>query len=368
MDNYEARREFVSECIEILEHAERAVVELERAETKTHLLNTIFRYFHTLKGNAYMSEFDTVGQFTHDLESLLSSMRSEELEVTHEITELFLKSIDILAEFFNKCNDDEHLDKNAFDPGTYGEALASKLVEIGKNPESTPKSMSESIQFGFFNMDLIKHAEKQSKGSTVETEKIKIPSKAEFKEIFGDYKPKVLVVDDDEGVAEVAKGYLRKFADAEIATSGNDGLNLIEEKQFDTIVSDIKMPRMTGVEFIRKVRLKGIEIPVIFFSGHAENEHLKECLNLGAFAFLDKPFDREQFVASVQSACRLAIYRRKVRELSSLLFNTYMNVTTFYEAIKGENDEISDELESLRTRTEHRLQQVSDLTHDLLKI
>lgn len=95
----------------------------------------------------------------------------------------------------------------------------------------------------------------------------------------------VLCVDDEPDILEQAKIFLEKEVDGldvETATSAGEALNLLEEKDFDAVVSDYRMPEMDGLEFLEVVREeRDSDIPFTIFTGKGREEVAMEALNLG---------------------------------------------------------------------------------------
>ena len=123
----------------------------------------------------------------------------------------------------------------------------------------------------------------------------------------GGVRPLVLIVDDDAGLRQ----YLR--ANLEIdgyfvreAESAEDGLAALEEELPDLILLDVMMPGMNGWEMLQRVQEKhGMgAIPVIMFSGKVDDGDVAEAEERGAQAFIGKPFDPEQLLASTKQLLR----------------------------------------------------------------
>lgn len=116
-------------------------------------------------------------------------------------------------------------------------------------------------------------------------------------------KKRVLVVDDSITVREVQKQILRSRGyDVEVAVDGQDGWNKVRVGQFDLVVSDVDMPRMTGLEFLRKVREdSGLrDLPVVIVSYKDRDEDRLRGLEAGANQYLTKAsFHDESFADAV---------------------------------------------------------------------
>jgi CheY-like chemotaxis protein len=118
---------------------------------------------------------------------------------------------------------------------------------------------------------------------------------------------RILVVDDEPVVRELTVEILRRsgYAPQGVPTARH-ALALLDEEQFDLVVSDVMMPEMTGVEFLYELRLRRPGLPVILMTGGSkEPEHTTEAIALGATALLFKPFSHAELQEAVASALAL---------------------------------------------------------------
>ncbi|MFP8488682.1 chemotaxis protein CheA [Gracilimonas sp. Q87] len=88
--------EFVTECSDLLQMAEGALLDLEESPGDEELINTIFRSFHTIKGTSAFMGLDPISEFTHWVETFLSMVREGELEFDQACADISLESIDII--------------------------------------------------------------------------------------------------------------------------------------------------------------------------------------------------------------------------------------------------------------------------------
>lgn len=113
---------------------------------------------------------------------------------------------------------------------------------------------------------------------------------------------KILVVDDDELMRANLIDALR-FSNHEVysATNGKEALSVLDNDQFDLIVTDIVMPDMEGVEFIKEVKRKrGLSVKIIAMSGSIMSDNYLNLARLmGANATLEKPFSVDKFLDTV---------------------------------------------------------------------
>src|SRR5689334_20266728 len=106
--------------------------------------------------------------------------------------------------------------------------------------------------------------------------------------------PQVLVIDDEMGPRESLRMLLKPSYQVHTADSVEIGLQLLNEKKPDAIVMDIRMPGMTGIEGLRRIRQIDPHLSVIMLTGFGALETAKEALRLGANDYNSKPFDARE--------------------------------------------------------------------------
>ena len=106
--------------------------------------------------------------------------------------------------------------------------------------------------------------------------------------------PQILVIDDEVGPRESLRMLLKPNYHVHTADCVEAGLKLLKEKQPDTIVMDIRMPGMTGIEGLRKIREIDPHLSVIMLTGFGALDTAKEALRLGANDYISKPFDAHE--------------------------------------------------------------------------
>ena len=114
---------------------------------------------------------------------------------------------------------------------------------------------------------------------------------------------KVLLVDDErEFVQTLSERLQMRDVGSAIAYDGESALNLVEEDEPDVMILDLKMPGIDGIEVLKKVKASRPEIEVIILTGHGSDADREICMNLGAFAYLQKPVDIEELSRTLESA------------------------------------------------------------------
>src|SRR3989442_8103407 len=106
--------------------------------------------------------------------------------------------------------------------------------------------------------------------------------------------PQILVIDDEIGPRESLRMLLKPDYQVHTADCVEAGMKLLKEKQPDTIVMDIRMPGMNGIDGLRKIREIDPHLSVIMLTGFGALETAKEALRLGANDYISKPFDAHE--------------------------------------------------------------------------
>lgn len=113
----------------------------------------------------------------------------------------------------------------------------------------------------------------------------------------------VLIVDDERGIRNVLKicledmGYLVQEAE-----SGNEALQILEKKRFDIVLTDIRMPGMSGISLLKKIKEKTPETEVVMVTGHGDLKTAIESMKADAVDFINKPIDRDILEIAIKRA------------------------------------------------------------------
>jgi DNA-binding response OmpR family regulator len=87
-----------------------------------------------------------------------------------------------------------------------------------------------------------------------------------------------------------------------VAYDGRSALDLIESDEPDVMILDLRMPGIDGIEVLRRVKKSNPNIEVIILTGHGSEEDRKVCMELGAFAYLQKPVDIDLLSETLKKA------------------------------------------------------------------
>jgi EAL domain-containing protein (putative c-di-GMP-specific phosphodiesterase class I)/ActR/RegA family two-component response regulator len=119
-------------------------------------------------------------------------------------------------------------------------------------------------------------------------------------------KRRALVVDDEEPLLRAHVRILTKAGyEVESAVNGSAALRAIEGAPFDVILSDIDMPGLNGIQFLERVRLRDLDVPVILITGNPSVETASRAMEHGAMRYLVKPVDGQALVKVTGDAVRL---------------------------------------------------------------
>ena len=127
---------------------------------------------------------------------------------------------------------------------------------------------------------------------------------------------KILLVDDEASIRMALKEILEYESHTVIESpDAQAALKAVGQETFDLIISDIKMPKMDGLEFLSKVKEMGVESPVVMITGHGTIDTAVESIKKGAFDFIQKPLDLNRVLVTVRNATQSV---QMVRETKSL--------------------------------------------------
>jgi len=128
---------------------------------------------------------------------------------------------------------------------------------------------------------------------------------------------RILLVDDDKALLDALPEALQlRMNGIEIDTSETaiEALERIRDTDYDAIVSDIKMPGMDGLALLHEIRELRPTTPTLMITGHGERDLAVQALRGGAYDFVQKPIDRDYFVASLERAIQLRRLDREVEQ------------------------------------------------------
>src|SRR5687768_4642829 len=128
--------------------------------------------------------------------------------------------------------------------------------------------------------------------------------------------PRILVIDDDPGVRDSMERMLRVAGyTVQSVPTGEDGFELAKGGSFDVVLSDMRMPGLSGLDVLRKLREMRVDAAFIIMTGFGTVDTAVEAMKLGAVDFVQKPFFRDELLMRVRSAADRRQLARQVELL-----------------------------------------------------
>jgi two-component system response regulator AtoC len=149
---------------------------------------------------------------------------------------------------------------------------------------------------------------------------------------------RVLVVDDEENIRLVLRTLLRKHGyEVEVADNGETALGLVESFGPDVILTDVRMPKMGGMDLLATLRAKQSSATVIVMSAYGNVDLALEAMKAGAYDYVGKPFKPDEIVLALRKAEERESLRRENRSLREQIRNEQK-----FESILAKSQEMQD--------------------------
>jgi DNA-binding response OmpR family regulator len=282
--------EFRIEAGEMLDQAEADLIKIDQGGDFKSLYDSVFRVFHSLKGGAGMLGLEPLQKHMHALEGILSGLKGSAKISSAEST-FFLTGVDAARILLS------------------GQAIEFEYTVRAPTPEAavnnpTP-APARSIPLSQANLN--------SKGLAY-------------------------LVDDEPDVLESLEGILN---DAQITTEAfgdaHAALARFKEKPCDVILTDLKMPKMNGIQFLQAVRQIDPDVPVIIVSAFIDVDSLMAAIQAGVHSAVTKPFQIHALSGAVLSAIRQQRTAKMFKKGLNLLLYQFADLEDFLKA-NGKED------------------------------
>ncbi len=112
----------------------------------------------------------------------------------------------------------------------------------------------------------------------------------------------ILVIDDELGPRESIRMVFKDTHNVFLAEDGFKGIEILKKENIDVIILDLKMPKINGIETLKKIREIDKDVPVIILTGYGDVEAAKKAIHYGTMEFLSKPFNVEDIIKIVNRA------------------------------------------------------------------
>ena len=129
-------------------------------------------------------------------------------------------------------------------------------------------------------------------------------------------QPSILVVDDESGILDTLRILLRKEGfEVTTAQGGKAGLDQIRSGTHDIVLTDVRMPQVTGLDILQAAKEQDTMTPVILMTAQASLQTAVAAVNAGAFYYIQKPFSNDELLAILRRACEFRQIRVENRQL-----------------------------------------------------
>ncbi|MFW2366489.1 MAG: response regulator [Desulforhopalus sp.] len=159
------------------------------------------------------------------------------------------------------------------------------------------------LNFGGLKNELIELVQKVIEVDRVSVEDCKSHVDSIYRQQKFELPSKVLFVDDErEFVQTVSERLISRDVGTYGVFNGEEALELVTEDRPEVMVLDLKMPGLHGVEVLRRTKEVAPDIEVIILTGHGTTRDMEECMQLGAFAYMNKPVNIDELSATIKAA------------------------------------------------------------------
>ncbi|MBN2064420.1 MAG: response regulator [Sedimentisphaerales bacterium] len=312
-------REFVMETVELCEIVSGSIMDLEKHYDQ-ELVNSVYRVFHTIKGNAFLAGYQAVGELSHIVEDVLSAVKSGKLLISVSIVDHLLSAVDAVKSMVDDIEsggdgsaDNSRLLKYFATVLTSSEAdtdtaKSSETVQ-GKEQaieSASPQNLRLQTVDNFDNSDEMQASRRPKKDDSFNM----LPRNS--------FRPlRILIVEDDFTSRQLLVSALKRYGDCHVAKDGLEAIQAVIESYemvptspYDLICMDVQMPNMDGTVAARTIReiergksVEGTEFESIIMMISCVEEPkviMKACYQCGANHYFVKPLNLHQMTRQMQ--------------------------------------------------------------------
>ena len=130
----------------------------------------------------------------------------------------------------------------------------------------------------------------------------------------------VLIVDDEAVLGSLLSRLMKMEGyDAQVASDGLDAMEQMRQRLPDVVLTDIRMPNMDGMEFLKRAKMLDPDLPVILLTGYADIHGAVDAMRAGAHDYISKPFDHHEVIRVVRRALKERFLKNKLKQITSTL-------------------------------------------------
>lgn len=141
----------------------------------------------------------------------------------------------------------------------------------------------------------------------------------------------ILYIEDDKIVADTVSRILQ-LLNQNLFTSYNglEALEVMQDNQIDIVITDIRMPKLDGINLIEKLRTSGIEVPIVITTAFNEIEYLKKAIEFSVESFIEKPIDLKKLISTITKISQRITIKKELERKK-------LQIEHFKEAINKSN-------------------------------
>ncbi len=268
---------FVEEGSDLIEEAEGILLELEKNPNDRELISNIFRNIHSFKGNCGFFGYKDLETISHKAEEVLEAVKDKKIDLDQIIISTLISTVDFIKRGLSQLSRGESGDIENY----------SELIEV----------LGDRLP--------------------VDEDEISGPVSSVLDESSGGQVFHVLVAEDEPTQLNLLVKILGKanFRTSQ-AVDGNEALNILgnqdKENRIDLLLTDIRMPNMTGEELSEIVNNKYPTLPILVTTAEDDKELLKKLLKLDIAGYVDKPFVGETLVELIKNIIKQSVKKNIV--------------------------------------------------------
>lgn len=178
--------------------------------------------------------------------------------------------------------------------------------------------------------------------------------------MYGDTQiARVLVVDDENGPRQALRMLLKPEYEVVLASGPDAALRTLRQCAVDLVITDIRMPGATGIDLLREIKRDWPDIEVIILTGYGQLDTAMSAIDLGAFAYVEKPFDAEVILGKVRASLARRRENLEHRALEELAFRA-SRFETLGRLITGTMHDLGTPLSVMNANVEILMNKVSE--------
>lgn len=282
---------FTASARELLEQIDGELLQLEQSPENAdrEMLDRLFRWMHTIKGESGFVSLVNIGKLTHRMEDILDRMRNDEMESTTAVVSSLIAGVGRLEKLVESVETSDEADITA-DLAALDAVLTGnhetevQTPPVADNPPAQPAPVKNNPQ--------------PTSPPTADGQKKDSSKRDASPEVV-----QVLIVDDDQMIAAMAARKLKKSGiGADIALSSQDAVAAMQQNLYRVVVCDLHLPDMSGDELIPKLKSISPLTQVIMMTGDANLMTVLRCLEAGALDFIQKSQNYTDLIEQVSRA------------------------------------------------------------------